>query len=106
MSLGMFVVAGLAVALVLAFVVSPHADADPDGLAKVAIDQHLDAGQQEHELAGGPKAGYAVQGVHHAALSKGLAGVVGVLVTFAIALMLWAGHRRRDRRDTPRPTSV
>lgn len=94
-----FVVAGLAIALVLAFVVSPHANANPDGLSKVAIDQHLDTGERAHALADGPLSGYAVHGVHHAALSKGLAGVVGVMVTFGLALALSAGLRRRTRRS-------
>jgi hypothetical protein len=93
-----FVLAGLGVALVLAFLVSPHASSSPDGLEKVAADQGIDASVSDHALATGPLADYAVDGVADAGLSTGLAGIVGVTVTGAIGLCLFAAVRHGRRR--------
>lgn len=88
-SIGAFVIAGLAVALVLAFVVAPHASSAPDGLERVAAQQHLASGS-------------SAQAVAHHGLSTGVAGVLGVVVTFAAALALSAAVRRRGRGAMPR----
>lgn len=94
-----FIVAGLLVALVLAFGVSRFASSEPDGLEKVAADQSLDAGEQPHAMAESPFADYSTRGVDDAGISTGIAGVVGVFVTFAVAGgLVWVavrvGHRR------------
>ena len=101
-----FVAGGLVVALVLAFGASRWASTSPDGLEKVAADQAIDAGERPHALADGPLAGYATKGVDDLATATGIAGVVGVAVTFAAAGgLVWlataAGRRRRDREDAP-----
>ena len=83
-TLGAFAVGALAVALVLAFVVSPFASSAPDGLERVAADEALDTGATAHALEDGPLADYAVSGIDHERLSTGVAGVIGVLVTFAV----------------------
>lgn len=80
---GGFVLVGVLVALVLAFGVSRFASSEPDGLEKVAAEHALDAGEQSHALADGPLADYSARGVDDPDLSTGLAGVIGVLVTFA-----------------------
>lgn len=95
------VVSGLAVAVVLALVVSPHASAHPDGLEKVAADQHLDTGERAHALSDGPLAEYAVTGIDDAGLSTGVAGLIGVAVTFAAAFGLSAALRIGRRRAGP-----
>jgi PDGLE domain len=97
---GAFVVAGLAVALVLAFLVSPSASGDPDGLDKVASDTGFAATETDHALDDAPTAGYEVRGVDNHRTSTGLAGVIGVTVTFAVAggIMLVV---RRARRTGP-----
>ena len=51
---------GLAVAFALAFFVSPYASSEPDGLERVAIDNGFADQAQEHALADGPLADYAV----------------------------------------------
>ena len=79
-----FVLIAIAVALVLAFLVSPHASSSPDGLEKVAADKGIDIGATDHAMADGPLADYTVKGVDNTNLSTGLAGVVGVAVTFAM----------------------
>jgi hypothetical protein len=94
-----FVLAGLAVAVAIALVVSPHASAHPDGLEKVAADQHLDSGERAHALADGPLADYAVTGITDGGLSTGVAGLIGVAVTFAASFGLSAALRGRRRAD-------
>lgn len=104
-----FVVAGLVVAAALAFFVSPHASSAPDGLDKVAIDQGFDRAEQPHALADVPTAGYDVTGVRDERISTGLAGLIGVGVTFAVSVSLVAVLRRArrgtdgDRGDAHRP---
>lgn len=90
------VVIGLAVALLLAGFASYYASSSPDGLEKVAADEGLDANAQDHALADGPLADYGVQGVSDERMSVGLAGVIGVTVTFVVAGGLFLLVRRRD----------
>lgn len=103
-----FIVAGLALALILAFLVSPRASSEPDGLNRVAIDEGFAGQEQSHDLEDSPVAGYRVEGVDDDRLSTGLAGVIGVTVTFAVAggvfLVLRQAQRRRARTAHPRPT--
>jgi cobalt/nickel transport system permease protein len=89
-SLWLFVVGGLLVALGLAFFVSPYASGDPDGLNKVAVDQGFADAESDHASAQSPLAGYGVEGVGDETLSTGLAGIVGVAVTFGVAMILFA----------------
>jgi hypothetical protein len=85
LSLGIFIAGALLVAFGLAFFVSPQASSDPDGLDKVAIDKGFADTEKAHALDDAPTAGYAVKGVDDERLSTGLAGLIGVTVTFAIA---------------------
>lgn len=94
-----FLRAGLTVALVLAFVVAPVASSSPDGLEKVAADKGLDRDVRDHALAGGPLAEYTVRGVDDDGLSTGVAGVIGVIVTFAAGCGLSLATRAIRRRD-------
>jgi cobalt/nickel transport protein len=95
--LAAFVAAGLIVALVLAFFVSPSASGDPDGLDKVAIDRGFADTETDPALGDAPTAGYEVRGVDDDRMSTGLAGVIGVAVTFAVAggVMLIVTRTRR-----------
>ena len=97
---GAFIAGGLIVALGLAFFVSPSASGDPDGLNKVANDQGFADTETDHALGDAPTAGYEVRGVDDDRLSTGLAGVIGVAVTFSVAggMMLIV---RRARRTNP-----
>jgi cobalt/nickel transport system permease protein len=107
--LALFVVAGLAVALVLAVAVSRLASSQPDGLERVAADHGLDSGATEHALADGPLADYSAPGVDDPGVAKGAAGVVGVAVTFLVAAgAAWAARSvsaRRRRRPEPASTA-
>jgi hypothetical protein len=97
--LGAFVLGGLAIAALLAFVVSPNASSKPDGLNKVAMDRGFADQQKDHALDDGPTAGYAVKGVHDDRLSTGLAGLLGVGVTFGLGVGLFVVVRRAGRKD-------
>ena len=94
---GLFIGAGLLVALALAFFVSPQASSKPDGLNKVAIDEGFADQERAHALDSSPTAGYAVDGVDDGRLSTGLAGVIGVTVTFAVAGGLFLVVKRTRR---------
>ena len=96
-----FIGLGLIVALLLAGVVSYYASSSPDGLEKVAADKGLAAGAKPHGLGNGPLADYGVKGVNDQRLSVGLAGVVGVGVTFALAGGMFLLVRRRRAATGP-----
>lgn len=98
--LSLFVAGALAVALLLALLIGPEASSKPDGLNKVAADHGLDSRQQAHALKGGPLAGYGIKGVDDQRMSRGVAGVIGVIVTFALGCGLFGLVRRARRRST------
>jgi cobalt/nickel transport protein len=103
-----FLLAGLLVALLFAGVVANFASSAPDGLDSVArrgctVDAAGDItggtclAQREaaNQTADSPLARYGVRGLDNPRLSTGLAGVVGVLVTFALGALLFRLARRR-----------
>jgi cobalt/nickel transport system permease protein len=91
-----FVAAGLVVAAALAFLVAPAASSRPDGLERVAIDEGFAGTADEHALADSPTADYEVRGVDDERLGTGLAGLLGIGVTFALAggVLLLVRRRR------------
>jgi hypothetical protein len=62
----------------------------------VAADHRLEARERDHALTDGPLSGYSVRGVD-APWSTGLAGLVGVGVTFASSAVVFSLLRRRRR---------
>lgn len=95
-------VGGLLVTLGIAFFVSPLASGDPDGLEKVAIDQGFDDTAEDHALDDAALADYGVRGVDDERLSTGLAGVVGVVITFGVGMAVFGVLRRRGDAGTDR----
>jgi cobalt/nickel transport protein len=110
-SLG-FLLGFLAVALLVAGGFSYLASPDPDGLDTVALQgcqvTGTDAGEQltgtciaqhttDHAMSSSPLAGYAVGG---GAGTTGLAGILGVIVTLALAGGLFWALRRRGVAPT------
>jgi cobalt/nickel transport protein len=95
-----FILAGLLVSLVLAGLVSNFASEAPDGLEHAAREgctedatgeivggSCIAQAERDHDLAGSPFADYAVPVV---------SGVVGVVITFAVAGgLFWLVRRRR-----------
>ena len=98
-----FVVGGLLVALGIAFFVSPLASGDPDGLEKVAIEQGFDDTAEDHAMGDAALADYGVRGVDDERLSTGLAGVVGVVITFGVGMVVFGALRRRGEASAPAP---
>jgi cobalt/nickel transport system permease protein len=88
-------VAGLAIAIALA-IASPLASAHPDGLEWVAEQKGF------LETARGPLytiiPDYVLPGVNNEALATILAGIVGTLIVFAVALLV--AYSRRNRQET------
>jgi cobalt/nickel transport system permease protein len=101
-TIGLFLGLGLAVALILAFFVSPLASSEPDGLEKVSIDEGFDDTATDHALSDAPLADYGVEGVDDERLSTGLAGIIGVALCFAVGAGVFLGIRTlRSRPGTP-----
>lgn len=94
-----FVLAGVLVALLLAGIGSYYASSAPDGLEKVAADKGLDTGARDSATAGSPLADYSVSGISNARLSGGLAGVIGVGVTLALAGGIFLLVRKRPTAE-------
>jgi cobalt/nickel transport system permease protein len=103
MNVRLFVIGGLIVALGLAFFVSRFASASPDGLQRVSIDEGFAETERDHPLGEGPLAGYGVEGVEDEGLSTGLAGAIGVAVTFGAGMILFGLLRTVRARRSPRP---
>lgn len=97
-----FVIAGLFTAFVLAGFVSGYASSKPDGLEKVAADEGFADQADDHAFADWPLAGYAVSGIDDERLAGGVAGVIGVTITFVVGgVLLGAVLRLRSRSDRP-----
>ena len=105
---GWFLAGGLLLALLLAGVGSNFASSSPDGLDSAAragctFNEHdeitggscMAQAEREHEV-GGPLADYGIRGIDNGFLSTALAGVTGVLVTFAVGGGLFWLTRRRN----------
>jgi cobalt/nickel transport protein len=100
-NLRLFLIAGLLVTIGLALVVSGFASSSPDGLEKVAEDKGFLENARDHLFVDGPLADYTVEGVDNERLSTGLAGLIGVLVTFGVGLGLFALLRAMRGRAGP-----
>lgn len=93
-----FVAAALLLTLVLAGGVSFWASGSPDGLNKVATELGFDSTELSHASDDSPFAGYGTLGVDDPWLSGATAGVVGVVLCFALASGIGVVLRRRARR--------
>jgi cobalt/nickel transport system permease protein len=96
---------GLVLTVGLAAFASPFASSKPDGLEKVAADKGFLATAKDSPTADSPLADYAVRDVADERASTGLAGVVGVGITLAVAASvfggLWSVARRRAVPSSP-----
>ncbi|WP_409364942.1 PDGLE domain-containing protein [Catellatospora methionotrophica] len=111
-----FVLGGLAVAAVLAGGASYLASGSPDGLdattlegCTVDADGAITGGSciaqraADHELGGSFLADYGIKGIDNA---TGLAGLIGVALTFAIGLAIFWTVRRRRAAAAPEQVPV
>ena len=92
-----FYVGGLLVSLLLAGVVSFYASSHPDGLEKVAEEIGFIETAKDPATAGSALADYGVAGVDNERASVGIAGVIGVAATGAVAtgLFMYLGKRKK-----------
>lgn len=108
------ILGGLLVALLLAGVVSGFASSSPDGLDSVAregctfddndtitggdcIARDAEANQTDDS----PLADYGIKGIDNEFVSTGLAGVAGVLITFAVGGgLFWLARRTKPKATT------
>jgi len=88
-------IGGLAIALALA-VASPLASSHPDGLEWVAEEQGFIGAAQANPYNIIPD--YVLPGVPDEALATILAGIVGVIIVFGVALLI--AYTRRNRQST------
>lgn len=107
-SLRPIIAVGALITLVIAGGVSYFASSAPDGLDATALkgctldaDGNITGGScvaqraADHELLSGPLADYGVKGLER---STGLAGIIGVAITFAIGLAIfWTIRNRRNK---------
>jgi len=88
-SILVFTMAGLAIAVALALIISPWASSSPDGLEKVAEDKGFLDKAEETDPAwqSSPVPDYAMPGLEesHPALATALAGLAGTVAIFLIA---------------------
>lgn len=96
-----FTALALAVAIGLSVGVSPYASSSPDGLEKVAEQKgFLTDGRLGSVQEDAPIPDYAFPGVADERFATGVAGLVGTLGVFAVALALGYALRRRSARRT------
>ena len=95
-----FAVGALTVALLLAALVSPFASKAPDGLNKVAADHGFGHKAKTSAVAGSPLANYSVKHVDDKKVSKGLSGILGVVITMLVAGVLFGALAVVVRRRT------
>ena len=101
LSMKLFVIVGLAVAVGLASAVSPYASSSPDGLEKVARDKAFIGDGKLHAVQeDAPIADYAFPGIDNPRVATGVAGFVGTLFVFGVGYGLAYAVRRRDSSRT------
>jgi PDGLE domain len=83
-SMRLLIALGLAVAVALAFFVSPYASSSPDGLEKVARDQDFLQRGKVHRVQSSAIPDYAFPGIRDERMATALAGFVGTLGVFAL----------------------
>lgn len=88
-----FFLASLAIAGGLSFYASSH----PDGLEKVAEDTGFLDTAKDSAVSNSPLAGYGVSGIGDERFSVALSGVIGIIITAAIAYGTFALVKRINK---------
>ena len=97
----LFVAGGLLVAAALALFLSPFASSNPDGLERVANDRGFATSERDHAFEDGPISDYSVRGVSNERVGTGIAGLIGVILTFGIGTLLFGALRSVRRVSEP-----
>ena len=101
-SLRSLVIAGLVLSSVLAASSAWLADDAPDGLSTVARDEGFADRETDHVLEDSPVAGYRIEEIDDEGMGTATAGLLGVFLTFSLAVGA-AGAVRLRRRRTSEP---
>jgi cobalt/nickel transport protein len=90
------IMVGLLIALVIGVFLSPFASSSPDGLERVAEDKGFIERALESSL---PSIipDYAFPGIESEKLATSLAGLVGVVLTFGVAVVIGRVIARKNR---------
>lgn len=97
-----FAALGVALAVGLAFAVSPYASSHPDGLERVATDNGFAEQGRLHRIQhDAPVPDYAFPGIANARLATGVAGFAGTIIVFAVAYGIGFALRRRGPAQGP-----
>ncbi len=96
----MLAAVGLGISLILAVFFSPFASSSPDGLERVAEDRgFLDKAEGAEVWEAAPVPDYAMPGIENESVATGLAGLVGTLATFIVALGVGLLARKKVSSD-------
>lgn len=77
---------GLIVALFMASVISLFASPEPDGLERVAEDHEFLEKGEGNEVMESPMPDYVIPGIENETLAASLAGLIGALLMFLLAI--------------------
>jgi len=77
------IIIGLFIAIIIAAFISPFASSHPDGLEKVAEDKKFITKAEEKFKA--PVPDYTMPGIKNKTIAGSVAGVLGVVLVFALA---------------------
>lgn len=92
-----FLLAGVAISLLAAGVLSFYASSSPDGLEKVAEEKGFLDTAKDPINSGSPLADYGVSGVDNERLSVGLSGLVGVIATLLVSALIFRSLAKKGK---------
>mgnify|MGYP000930070200 CR=1 FL=1 len=101
-----FIIGALIVSVLLALFLSPFASKCPDGLEKVAEDKKFLSSGEGQEKWKAPLPDYTLPGLKHEGLSTSLAGVIGTLITFLLAIILAFLLKKRGKEQKGESNNV
>lgn len=87
----------LLVALAVAAFLSPFASPNPDGLDRVAQDLGFEENSEGKEAIQSPVPDYKFPGIESEAVATSLAGILGTVITFGVALGLGKAVSKRKK---------
>lgn len=92
-----FLLAGIAISLLTAGVLSFYASSSPDGLEKVAEEKGFLDTAKDPINSESPLADYGVSGVDNERLSVGLSGLVGVIATLLVSALIFRSLAKKGK---------
>ena len=86
----------MAIALIMAGAISLFASSNPDGLERVAEDIGFLETGEGHEAIEAPMPDYVIPGIENEVLSASLAGLIGTVIMFLLAIGLGKALKKRE----------